>query len=55
MGCGEFRQVRIGEFLEFGIDTSGNVTSPLDLSDAIDLAGAGNIALTITINSADLN
>lgn len=55
MGCGEFRQVRIGEFLTFTIDSGGVVTSPLSLEDAIDLGGAGTVGVTVTVNNAALD
>jgi len=52
---GGFSQVRVGEFLRFIIDTSGNTTSPITLDDAIDLNGAGDVAVTVTVTSASTN
>jgi len=42
MGCGDFKQIRIGEYLTFRFDAAGDLfDDPLTLADALDVGGAG--------------
>ena len=55
-GCGEFKQIRIGEFLKIEFTAAGAAsTDPLDLSDAIDVGGAKSVSVTILALSVDLD
>ena len=48
MGCGEVRQVRLGEMIEFKWDSSGSlVSNPLDESSNINLGAANTVAVSI--------
>ena len=56
MACGDFKQIRIGEYLTFRFDSSGEFAqNPLALSDAIDVGAAGKVTVTITFTRTDLH
>lgn len=56
MGCSDFKQIRLGEFLNYNFDTAGEFEQdPLSLGDAVDVGAAKSVAVTITALNASLN
>lgn len=53
MSCGDFQQIRIGEFLTFNWSGNDLVKNPLDLSDAIDVGKFRGLTVSIVIFDFD--